>query len=113
MEHPNLEMLATRPYPELAAALRARNEPICQRWERAVRQTLPQADALTLRQIRDDLPQVLDYAAKALESARPVSTQRLIDISGTHGEVRYHEGYNINELLVEYDLLRPILIEEV
>jgi len=113
MENPSLEQLIYRAFPEIAAALRARIEPIVQRWQRVVKETLPHADELTFAQIRDDLPGVLEHMAKALESNRPRHTQNLMDASSAHGEVRYHEGYNINELLIEYDLLRPIVIEEV
>jgi signal transduction histidine kinase len=37
----------------------------------------------------------------------------LIDHTGLHGAIRFQEGYNIEELLIEYRLLRRVIIEQV
>ena len=30
-----------------------------------------------------------------------------------HGVLRFHQGYNVEELIIEYRLLRRVIIEEV
>jgi signal transduction histidine kinase len=108
-----LDLLAHHPFPQLAAALRARLEFIIPEWEIAVRSTLPAADELTLQQLRNSLPSILQEIAAALASGKPQATLELIEGSKSHGTTRFHEHYNIRELVVEYRLLRRIVIEHV
>ena len=113
MEQPLLDVLMRRSYPELAAALRARIPRIVERWTVSVRQSLPRADELTFAQLRDDLPVVLEQDAKALEADRAGPTEKLIEMTPKHGETRFHQNFRIDELLAEFQLLRPIVIEEL
>lgn len=108
-----LDLLAHHPFPQLAAALRARLDFIIPEWEIAVRSTLPAADELTLQQLRNSLPSILEEIAAALASGKPQATLELIEGSKSHGATRFHEHYNIRELVVEYRLLRRIVIEHV
>lgn len=107
------DLLENSSFPNMAIALRSRSPMILQRWEQAVRQHLPGADELTLAQVRDDIPAILDRLVVALESSRPSAVQDLRETSEAHGEVRFHQQYNVRELIVEYRLLRRIVIEEV
>src|SRR5215211_1241442 len=113
MEHPLLDVLIRRSYPELAAALRARIGRIVGRWAALVRQSIPHADELTFAQLRDDLPTVLEQQARALEADRAEPAQKLIEMTPKHGETRFHQNFRIDELLADYQLLRPVLIEEL
>jgi signal transduction histidine kinase len=113
MDHPSQQLLTGRAYPELARVLRASIEAITRRWEPVVRETLPSADELTFTQIRDDLPKVLEQAAHALESDEPYATRKLEDITQVHAETRFHQGFRLEELITEYSILRPILLDEV
>ena len=113
MEHPSLELLSGRAYPELAVAMRAAMADLILRWQEVVGETLPSADQLTFAQIRDDLPRVLEQVAKALESDQPFATRKLEAITPVHGETRFDQGFRLDELLTEYSILRPILLEEV
>lgn len=108
-----LDLLAHHPFPQLAAALRARLDFIIPEWEIAVRSTLPAADELTLQQLRNSLPSILEEIAAALASGKPQATLELIEGSKSHGATRFHEHYNIRELVVEYRLLRRIVLEHV
>ena len=113
MEQPLLDVLMRRAYPELAAALRARIPRIVERWAGLVRQSLPRADELTFAQLRDDLPIVLEQDARALEADRAGPTEKLIAMTPKHGETRFHQNFRIDELFIDYQLLRPVVIEEL
>jgi signal transduction histidine kinase len=112
MKNRTMDLLKYRPFPELAAAVRGRMDATIERWQNAVRDTLPAAHELTLTQVRDELPITLEIMAAALESDDPRATKELMSQSTTHGETRFDQNYNLSELMIEYGLLRPILIEE-
>src|SRR5437773_1607702 len=75
-----LELLY-KPFPEIAAAIKARSGKILERWQTLVRENLPTADELTLTQLRDDMPMVLMRFAEALKASKPASVDALIDVS--------------------------------
>jgi signal transduction histidine kinase len=110
--NPPLDVLRNQAFPELAVALRSRSTRILERWEASVRDVLPAAEELTLAQLRNSVPLVIDQMIEALEVDEPEPTDRLMEISKPHGETRFHQDYNVNELLIEYHLLRRICIEE-
>ena len=110
---PVQDILETGVFSQLAIALRSRSEKIMARWEAMIREILPTADKLTFAQLRDHLPQTLGKMAAALESSTAHETRHLISQTTDHGELRFHQGYNVEELIIEYRLLRRILIEEV
>lgn len=113
MEQPSLELLSGRAYPGLARALRGGIEPILLRWQEVVRRALPSADELTFAQLRDDMPNVLEHVAAALESDEPLATRKLDDLAPEHGATRFGQQFRLEELLVEQSILRPIMLEEV
>ncbi len=108
-----LDLLAYHAFPRLAQAVRQRHEAIIGAWEAAVLQMLPAADALTLKELRNSLPVLLQEMADALAADTPAAVQHLAQGSKAHGETRFHDHYNVRELLVEYRLLRRIIIEQV
>lgn len=113
LKNPTMDLFKYSPFPELAVALRNRLEAIMRRWQELVRQRLPSANELTLEQLRDDLPEVLEEMARTLETRDGGPMVDLSQISSTHGGIRFHQDYDINELLIEYGLLRPVLLDEV
>jgi signal transduction histidine kinase len=113
MTHPYLDLLSRHAFPELAAGLRACVPGVVEQWSAVVRHTLPTADELTFTQIRDDLPVVLEQIARALESERRGPTEDLIDLSPEHGATRFHQSYKLDELIVEYHLLRGIATQQL
>ncbi len=66
-----------------AEALRARKEEIIQAWQVKISACLPEPDAMTLEQIRNSVPELIDQIADALESA-----QARDDESLTHSHLR-------------------------
>jgi hypothetical protein len=105
--------LATRPFPKMATALRARTGRVLRRWENAVKKLLPHADALTLSQLRDHLPQILDQTVDALAANHASPLNELVEMTRSHGSIRFHQQFNVQELIVEYRVLRRILVEEI
>src|SRR5690349_6624917 len=99
-------------FPELADAVRTRAPHVLTRWETAAKEILPAADELTHAQLRNSLPDTLENLANALESNKASPTKQLLNESQEHGAVRFIQNYNLTELLVEFDVLRPILMEE-
>ena len=99
--------------PEVAAALRARLDRIVERWSDSVSRHLPDAKPLTVKQVRNSIPNVLEKIAVALESDRPEATDVLHEISSAHGVARFQEDYDVEELLVEYRLLRRAVFDEL
>src|SRR5207253_1423228 len=93
MTNPSLDVLRNQSFPEVAAALRARSALVVDLWQQAVREVLPAAEELTLAQVRDHVPLLVDQIIEALEADDPGPTDRLIEISKPHGEVRFHQDY--------------------
>ena len=109
-----LDLLKFSAYAAVADAIAERSEAILSRWERSVRDKLPRADELTLEQLRDELPDVLRELSQTL-AAEDGSDHfdLLMRASDGHGRLRFHQSYDVNELMIEYGLLRPILLDEV
>lgn len=105
--------LARRASPELARALRSRASRVVERWTEAVEKYIPDADPLTFKQVRNSIPAVLEKIAQALESDSPEATLVLEEIGTAHGVARSQEHYEIDELLLEYRLLRRIVFDEI
>lgn len=108
-----MELLTGQAYPELAKALRVSIRTIIHRWVELVRASLPSADQLTFVQVRDDMPDVLEQVARALESDRPFAARKLERVTIAHGETRFHQNFQLEELMTEHSILRPILLDEV
>ena len=92
--------------------LKAQRERILEFWLERVRQALPAAKAQHEPQLRDSLPEFLDLLALALspEGLPPRSSDDLNDVSQDHGKQRSRfEGYSLQQLLREYQLLREVL----
>src|SRR5437763_1044341 len=112
MIDPQLHVLSSQTFPELAAALKARCGTIVERWEDASREALPAADELTLSQLRDHVPMVIDELSDALASDRPDAAEKMDAAYREHGEKRFRQRYNVDELMAEYEVLRRIVVED-
>ena len=112
MKNRTLDLLKYRPFPELAEAVRQRVEVVMQRWVETVKQTLPAANEITFAQVRNELPETLELMAHALEVSDPHATKDLMDQALVHGESRHDQHFALSELMIEYGILRPIVIEE-
>ncbi|MDP9173684.1 MAG: HAMP domain-containing histidine kinase [Planctomycetota bacterium] len=113
MDNPSLDAMMRQPLADLAMAIRARATRIFDRFRILILEVLPAADELTLSELQNSLPKVLEDLAIALAATGgPRQTNFLAD-SREHGVCRYHQSFNLSELLVEYSILRSILLEEI
>jgi signal transduction histidine kinase len=113
MENPSLELMMRRAFPELSGAIRGRSPRILDRFRTMVKDILPSADELTLNELLDHLPQALEDLAAAIAATDGKVQRNFLLDSRQHGTCRYHQSFNLSELLVEYSILRSIVIEEV
>jgi signal transduction histidine kinase len=113
MEHPPLDQLKNQRLPEAGGALKQAKPRILSRWEQEVKSILPQFDALTRKQLQDSLPELIDRISAALASDSPAATERLIAMAPNHGSTRFHQEFSLNQLLIEYHVLRRIVVQEM
>src|SRR5450432_1874780 len=106
MEQPPLDDLKNRALPGAGAALQKAKSAILARWLQEVRSILQKFDELTRKQLEDSLPDLLDRIAAALASTAPATTDQLIAIAPKHGSERFHQAFSLNQLLIEYHVLR-------
>jgi signal transduction histidine kinase len=78
-----------------------------------VRRIVPCAEELTFDQLRNSLPKIIKHIARLLESPHPQPSAVMTDASKEHGATRFHQHYNVEELILENRLLRRAVIEEV
>lgn len=102
-----------KPFPDLAAALRSTEAKILDRFRKLIVEILPTADEMTLAELLDHLPQTLEDLAITLGSTHGAKQKDFLADSREHGAYRFHQSYNLGELLVEYSVFRSIVLEEV
>jgi signal transduction histidine kinase len=112
-DSPSDRYIEERSFHDLARAIRARQKTIVSEYEETVDSVIPAADNLTRKQVRDSLPDVLEQIARALESTNPRETLELAGIAIEHGVTRFHQQYDVKQLISEFRLLRRIVSEEV
>jgi signal transduction histidine kinase len=113
VENPTVTLMMRQSFPDLATGIRSRTARILEQFRAMVKETLPSADELTLAELWDHLPEVLEDLAVALAATGGTLQARFLSDSRQHGVCRYHQSFNLSELLVEHSILRSLVIEEV
>jgi anti-sigma regulatory factor (Ser/Thr protein kinase) len=113
MENPLLETFNQQSFPELASALRNRIPKVLARFRTLVSEVLPSADKLTLAELYDHIPRTLEDLADSIVTEGATSNRDFLQDSRDHGLCRYHQSYNVGELMLEYGVLRSVMLEEV
>src|SRR3954470_6418332 len=92
---------------EMAALIRQQRDALLSSWRRQVRQ-VPSALNLDTPTLNDHIPQLLDELADALapRSDRTSPEALAKGTSPVHGLMRFREGYDIGEVVAEYNILR-------
>jgi len=86
---------------------------ILERWEAECRKALPDADELTFTQLRDHLPLVIDQLVETLQSNPFDADGHVEQAYRMHGDKRFQQNYQVDELVAEFEILRKISIEEI
>ena len=100
-------------FPRLAEALFEAREDVSRRWVAAVRRhgDIPAAHCLDDRALSDHLPQLFDHlTAYLLSQGATASRQRTAQAAHAHGGLRAEQGYEVEELLRELELLRRAVL---
>lgn len=95
MDDPNLN--------NLFWLIKERRDELLAKWRQEVRQ-LPGAADLDTPTINDQVPELLDSLAAALKSAG--EQQETNAISAEHGLLRWQAGFDVTEVVAEYNILR-------
>ena len=92
---------------ELAALITQQRDALLSSWRQQVRQ-LPSARNLDTPTLNDDIPQLLEELADALKSRSDRTIPEVLAKGSppVHGVVRFREGYDIGEVVAEYNILR-------
>ena len=106
-------LIAHRPFPELATALRSQADQIVKTWMGAARAAFPAATDLLAVELRDHLPAILAKMADVLSSASKHDLDELIRHAPIHGLARFEQRFDVRELMMEDRLLRRVIIEQV
>jgi two-component system phosphate regulon sensor histidine kinase PhoR len=89
----------------LVTLIRTQREVLLGRWREQVRQ-LPGAAGLDTPTINNEVPQLLEKLAEALGTGDETETNA---ISAEHGLLRWQAGFDVTEVVAEYNILRQCL----
>lgn len=92
----------------LAALFQDEHETILEEWKNRVRQ-LPDAERLDKLTLEDSFRSVLDEISTALFQYQDSGTLPKPFTSVEHAQQRFEIGFDINELVIEYAILRHVL----
>ena len=97
--------MANQNVDRLVTLIRTQRETLLARWREQVRQ-LPGAAGLDTPTINNEVPQLLDNLAEALGTGDETETN---GISTEHGLLRWQAGFDVTEVVAEYNILRQCL----
>src|SRR5262245_34226941 len=99
---------------EAAARIAADPEGLLKRWRAQVRR-LPAAKKLDTPTLNDHVPPLLDDLIAALMSGRTLSVldHHLKESPEMHGSQRLRHGFDIGEVVAEYNILRDVILTAV
>ena len=98
--------MENKPQATLFNLIKERRDELLVRWRQQVRQ-LPGAATLDAPTINDQVPQLLDNLAEALRSGSNDDHTNVI--SAEHGLLRWQSGFDVTEVVAEYNILRQCL----
>lgn len=102
--------MTTEALTTLATLIDRNREPLLAHWRLLVR-ALPSASHLDVPTLNDHVPTLLEELATALRASSDLTiTQSLRDGSPpAHGLQRYDDGYDVEEVVAEYNVLRDCI----
>ncbi len=95
---------------QLAALIKQERQPLLARWRQQVRQ-LPSARHLDVPTLNDHIPDLLEELAAALQSQsdQTIPGAHCEGSPPAHGRQRVQDGFDIEEVVAEYNILRDCL----
>lgn len=93
--------------PVLAEALRACTGEVCDRHVEQVQRHIPTSHGLDESATRDDLPDVVEGVADALEHKDQLAKIRLL--GPAHASARFGQAFSLEEVIAEYVILRQTM----
>ncbi len=94
----------------LATTLRAHRNEVLSEWRNEVRK-LPGAQNLEAPVINDEVPMLLDKLFEQLDQGSETVDLEAISASAEHGLLRWQSGFDVIEVVTEYNILRRCLHE--
>jgi hypothetical protein len=97
----------------LSNFLADRRDQIISEWIIGIRSdnAVPAADTLTLGQVKDHVPQILDELNQTLcDAFNPQIKERAAWSAANHGYLRWQQHYDISQVVHEFASLRTVLI---
>jgi len=95
---------------DLAELLRAKRSEIVEAWLRRIAREPNHVD-LSAAELRDHLPIFFDQVVEALTHGAQAKEDQSRIAASQHGEQRLHAGFNVDEVVREYDLLGDTILE--
>ena len=95
---------------KMAVLIKQQCQPLLARWRQQVRE-LPSARQLDIPTLNDHIPELLDELAEALRSRSDQTIPESLceGSSPEHGRQRVQDGFDIGEVVAEYNILRDCL----
>ena len=92
---------------QLSALIRLESSALLKQWREQVRE-LPSARHLDVPTLNDHIPQLLEELATALhvKSEETIAEALVQGTSPAHGSQRFQDGFDIEEVVAEYNILR-------
>ncbi len=92
---------------QLSALIRLESGALLKQWREQVRE-LPSARHLDVPTLNDHIPQLLEELATALhvKSEETIAEALVQGSAPTHGSQRFQDGFDIEEVVAEYNILR-------
>jgi signal transduction histidine kinase len=99
--------MSNRDLDQLAALIRRERDALLAQWRRQVR-ALPSAQHLDAPTLNDHLPRLIEELATALQARSDETIPEALSEASppAHGLQRVHDGYDIEEVVAEYNILR-------
>ncbi|MGF1587992.1 MAG: sensor histidine kinase [Pleurocapsa sp.] len=96
---------------DLGQTLLAKTDAIIECWIESIREDeeIESSKNMAYTAVRNSIPLVLQALATLLSESITSRTQKLKDCSWEHGLVRAEQGYDMDEIVREYSLLRQII----
>lgn len=86
---------------------------IIERWARVADDAFARSDGISRQELLDDLPLVLEHIGHDLCHWTGETASRVWTTAALHGEVRWRQGWDLESVVRDYQLLRGVLTEHL